>query len=259
MRHANLGPTPVRLAVRTTAAATLALATLLLAAAAHAQERQAAPLERDRLTGRVVDRASGRPLAGAVIEILDSRRWAIADTLGAFALGNPPDGRIELVVAILGYAESRLVLKADDPGAGILIELDAQPILLEGITVVSDRLRRRRNAVATSVRTFNRNNLLSGFASDAAEFVRSRAMLYSTACTGLASFSDCILIRGRPTVISVVIDEVPAIGGLDQLAMYRPEELYLLEIYAGGRHIRAYTTWFMERAAAGRTFISPVF
>jgi len=34
--------------------------------------------------------------------------------------------------------------------------------------------------------------------------------------------------------------------------MYLPHELYMVEVFQGGRHIRAYTHHFMERAAEQR-------
>lgn len=76
-----------------------------------------------------------------------------------------------------------------------------------------------------------------------------------------AASSLCVLSRGRRVQPSVNIDEVPAIGGLDQLALYNPQDLYLLEVYSQGRMIRAYTEDFMGRHAkrAGKLFPVPLF
>ena len=42
------------------------------------------------------------------------------------------------------------------------------------------------------------------------------------------------------------------VGGMEYLSVIPPHELYLVEVYASGRHIRAYTNHFMERAAKTR-------
>ena len=54
----------------------------------------------------------------------------------------------------------------------------------------------------------------------------------------------------------VWIDEAPVVGGMDYLRTVRPYELYMVEVYAGGRQIRAYTPRFMERAA--KTRLQPI-
>ncbi len=70
-------------------------------------------------------------------------------------------------------------------------------------------------------------------------------------CRGRWS-SNCLIVRGRAIEPSVWIDEAPVIGGLDYLNVMRPYELYMVEVYGGGRQIRAYTTQFMARAATTR-------
>ena len=54
----------------------------------------------------------------------------------------------------------------------------------------------------------------------------------------------------------IVIDEIPILGGMDYLAAIAPHELHMVEVYGHGRHIRAYTTRFMARAA--KTRLQPV-
>ena len=57
---------------------------------------------------------------------------------------------------------------------------------------------------------------------------------------------------------SVYIDEFPALGGLDELGMYSPQDLYLIEVYSFGRVIRAYTYEFMERMAERPMALLPI-
>ena len=69
---------------------------------------------------------------------------------------------------------------------------------------------------------------------------------------------SCVLRRGSATEPRVYIDEAPIIGGLQFLGMFRPYELYLVEVYSAGLEIRAYAHWYMGRLAGRPTALFPV-
>ena len=57
----------------------------------------------------------------------------------------------------------------------------------------------------------------------------------------------------EPLAVSIrELDEAPLLGGLSYLQAFAPWEFHMIEVYAGGRHIRAYTPRYMERAAKQR-------
>jgi hypothetical protein len=116
---------------------------------------------------------------------------------------------------------------------------------------VTDRFRARRNAVATPVRAFDAADLSSTAQETALDFVTLRAGTWVTPCAGRYGDS-CIYLRGRNVEPTVYVDEMPVLGGLEYLAAIPPYELYMIEVYGNGRHIRAYTPQFMERAAKQR-------
>lgn len=124
--------------------------------------------------------------------------------------------------------------------------------MLEGIQVVSNRFRRRRNAAATSVAVFERGALLSSSAQNAWQFIQDRTGITRATCWGALEMHSCAHVRGRVRRVAVYIDDMPAPGGLDHLAAYPPHDLYMVEVYGGGRHIRAYTNWYMSLAAKQR-------
>ncbi|HET9982143.1 MAG TPA: carboxypeptidase-like regulatory domain-containing protein [Longimicrobiales bacterium] len=249
-----------------------AVAFLVLLAGAAVPGRVAAQKPPKRvLIGRVTDQATGQPLLGASVSLGVSRRTAVTDTAGRFILHDVPDGPQVLVADQLGYAAAFVPVEVGEATGMVLISLEPDPIVLQGVTVLADRFRRRRNAVATSVRVFDRDKLLSSGAYDAKEFVLWRAGLFRTSCNtgafGRAAGSgflasgfapappaftndfDCIYVRGRPVSPSVYIDERPAFGGLDELSGYPASQLYLVEVYGGGAQIRVYSTWFVEHSA----------
>ncbi|MBA3496715.1 MAG: TonB-dependent receptor [Gemmatimonadales bacterium] len=107
----------------------LALATLLVASPAMAQGPA-------RLSGRVLDRISQGPVAGA--EIVAGERHAVSGTDGAFLLGNLPPGRVELRVRRIGYAPAREAIDVV-PGSerSLIVTLDPMPVPLESLTVAA--------------------------------------------------------------------------------------------------------------------------
>lgn len=56
------------------------------------------------LTGRVTDKASGEPLAGATVYISDLKTGAVTDTAGIYRIENLPKAKFIIQVRSLGYA-----------------------------------------------------------------------------------------------------------------------------------------------------------
>lgn len=224
------------------------VALALMARSGHAQET--APPVFD-LRGVVVDDA-GQPLVGAFVA-LDGSEWgSLTDDSGRFRLPDILAGRIQLTVEQLGYETLSWSGQVGADSGEVVLSLEAKPLLLEGLTVVTDRFRARRNATATTVLTYDQRQLATAPQTTITEFVASRAGLTSVGCPIGTHASLCLWSRGRLVVPSVWVDEVPVIGGMDYLESFRPHDLYMVEVYARGRHIRAYTHHFMERAAKQR-------
>lgn len=229
------------------------LLALLLAPLSSGDAQEA---DRRAITGQVVDAESGTALFGALVAIEGSDRAVLSDAEGRFSLPDVLAGAHQVMVAQLGYDTLRV--NAAPGGAPLTLALTPNPVLLEGIQVVTDRFRRRRNAVASSVRAFDREQLLASAALDARDFVSRTTGLVPTSCLSSMSLTPCAWVRGRPEPVRVYIDDNPTVGGLDHLAMYQPHELYLVEVFSGGRHVRAYTNWYMSQAARGKIFPPPL-
>ncbi len=214
------------------------------------------------ISGRVVNAETGHPLLGAAISFGKKGREVLTDSAGRFAV-RVAAGTYPLRISQLGYRDQWRAIDIDAAArpASLEVRLEPDPVLLEGITAIADRFRARRNAVSVAVRAFDRQRLLATGAQNMAQFLEEDAFLHRAACRG-GSFSDvfldCAWVRGRATPIQVYIDDMPKLGGLNELAMYHPSEMYLIEVYAGGRQVRAYTTWWVAFSARHHIRPQPV-
>lgn len=216
--------------------------------------------------GVVFDALSGARLEGARVQITDVRGGTLTDSTGAFAFERVPVGGQTLTIDHYGFEGvevSMRVLAAGMPP--IEVELNPRAVMLDGLSVVTSRLaemesrlRTRRRATATSVGAYDLERLMRSPARDMVEFLQLESLVTLSSCGGRLMFDLCVYRRGRWTQPDVFIDEAPAVGGLDQLATYRPSELYLVEVYSRGLQIRAYTHNFMERMARRPVALIPI-
>lgn len=241
------------LAGRTRFAIALLLPLLALTAPAAAQETTGSRVD---IAGRTLDRATGQPVANAFVGVVGTRRSTHTDANGQFVLRGLDAGRHSVAVELLGYAADTLTAVFEAGASPLEVLLTPDPIVLEGLQVMNDRLLDRRRSVATSVRAFDAERLRSSGVWDLRDFVRLQ--VFTRPCPNPLMGDICIARRGRAVAPSVYINEARVAGGLEFLIGYPPEEIYLVEIYSGGTHIRVYTNWYAERLATGRARLLPV-
>lgn len=249
---------PIRLpALR--AVVTVALVGLVIAAVATTNLRaQQTGAETASIRGVVVDGATGQPLVGAYVGIAGRMTRVFTDDDGRFALDDLPAGPADLLVQQLGYEEFRET-RTLEAGltADLRIALVADPLILPRIEVYADRLKARRNALATSVRVFDARQLVASPAVNAMEFVQGRA-LTPVRCPGYLLATGCILRRGQVVAPRIFVDDVPYPPGLETLQLFDTFDVWFLEVLSSGAQVRLYTKAFAERLALGRERMFPV-
>jgi hypothetical protein len=219
------------------------LAILLTLAATSLTAQQA---DTTTVKGIVVDGLTGRPVPGALVSV-QAFDWAVVSREdGRFTLPRVPVGRTTLEFNQLGYADLVLTATVAPAMAALRVELQPQPVVLEGIKVMADRFERRRNATPVAVQAYDSRTLR--FAPyNVLDFLRYKALVPLTPCGPGAMDNNCIWWRGRIIQPRVVVDEFPMFAGLDMLESMPASMIYLVEVYQRGRQIRVYTNNFMER------------
>lgn len=234
-----------------TLGATALFVGLTLPAAAQ-EEEPACEDNQARIVGVIIDASTEMPLEGAYVSVETSDWGSLTTDNGRFLLCEIGDGTHRVTVERLGYVTLQSWVEADASGNPIALHMRPDPILLEGLEVVMDRFERRRRGASTIVRAFDQEDLASGNYWSAADFVDSRAGIMTTQC----GINRCVYYRGSVVTPRVYLDEFPLIGGWSHLESVPTSELYMIEVYARGTHIRAYTHNFMKRAA--RTRLAPI-
>ncbi len=231
---------------------TVGLVFVFTPAVLMAQDR----IDNPPLVGKVVDAETGAPLLGAWVGPVNQDWGTYSKDDGSFLLPRVYSGAAYYEVSMLGY-ESLLVELT--PGETFQIALSPDPIALEGIRVVADRFKRRRNAFPYSVRAIERDQLLANASTDMVDFVRGRAGVRVVPCPRALSYQfECVMRRGRAQAMTVCLDEMPYYGGVNGLRDMHPHEFALVEVFARGAHVRLYTPDFMARAGRRLMNVPPL-
>jgi TonB-linked SusC/RagA family outer membrane protein len=151
---------------RATAAAVLLLAALALPLAAQ---------QTGRVTGRVVNAATNRPLAGVQVFIPPTGIGGITDPDGRFVLLNVPAGPVTVTAQLVGYkqAEASVTVSAGGTAAANL-ELTESAIALEEIVVTGSGVATERKKLGNSIAAINVDKVKTAAVSDVSQLLAAR-------------------------------------------------------------------------------------
>lgn len=211
-----------------------------------------------QLTGRVVDASTRQPVHGAFVGLQFEDWGVLTDAQGRFQLEVAQMPSYMLAIENLGYEKGEITV-LDSVRGEVVVALDADPVQLGEIRIMVDRFNSRRKATAMSVRAFERDDLLASPSMNMLDYLRGRTGRPLRECPFRSAFGRvCVMRRGRHQPVQVYLDEMPVFGGLDELRTYRPHELFMVEVYDSGRHIRLYSTQFMDRLARNGLRLNPI-
>ncbi len=213
-------------------------------------------IPRDWIVGQVIDARTGTPVGGARVSAVGSDWASLTNATGRFALRDLDPGIWNVQVENLGYTARVVEIRVPTDGSALAIELEPDPIVLEGLEVVTRRFETRRRAVGVAVNAFDSDDLAVSADRSVAEMLQMRFGLMPARCTD--GGNGCVWLRGRSVRPEVHIDEAPMLEGWEVLDLFRPYEFHMIEVFQRGRHIRAYTHAFMERASRVRYLPIPI-
>lgn len=105
-----------------------------------------------RVSGRITEAASGKPVPGAVVRLDEHYLWAVTDSDGRYRIKDADKGKYTLIVSCLGYVEERRPLALEGDRTDLDISLETESLALEGVVVTAEN---DRDALSTT-RTIGR-------------------------------------------------------------------------------------------------------
>lgn len=112
-----------------------------------------------RISGSIIEKETGMPLAGASIKVKESAEGNISDSEGRFSI-NAAEGQ-ELIISYLGYQSKRLHIEADNRILNISLELNWGQ-LSEVVVTGALGIERQARELGTSAQSISNDNLNQG-------------------------------------------------------------------------------------------------
>ena len=98
----------------------------------------------NKLTGKVEDADSNRPLAGATVQVQGSIKFAVTDAFGVFTINGLTESTVTLLVKYLGYEDK--VTEVSVQGTDILIQLSESVTITDEVVINATRCLQSRLA-----------------------------------------------------------------------------------------------------------------
>lgn len=91
--------------------------------------------ESNDFKGKVIDKATGEPLAGVSLFIPELNKGTMTDVNGNFSLSDLPDRKITIQFTYLGYSPEIRQIHPSDLSAGVIIEMSESALLFDEVVV----------------------------------------------------------------------------------------------------------------------------
>lgn len=229
----------------------------LLAVSSSAAEAQGPWI----LDGRVIDAETMAPIRGAFVASVNSERGTVTDSLGMFALRIDAGPGQAIWISQLGFRDIQAPLDPTHAGQVLTIVLAPDPIQMEGLTVLTQRLANRRRGIYGLGDVLDRQQLLD--APDASGYDLVLRMLPFVEPCSMGGAALCVVGRrslGQKTRVSVCIDGSTVPAELLEVALsgVDPRSFYLVEVYPRVGAVRMYSPDYMKRLIESGRSLPPL-
>lgn len=203
------------------------------------------------LQGRVVDTQTMGPVVRAFVAQVGSQRGVVTDSMGRFAL--PMDSGLARAIRVVqfGYRELQTSVPTGGEGRVLNVLLVPDPIQLDGLTVLTERLADRRRGIFGVADILLQEQLMTASEGSGYDLVR-RMLPFVELCDRQNSEALCMggrLGAGGKRQVTVCIDGsvVPPELAQTILSGVDPRGLYMVEVYSRVGEVRMYSPGYMQR------------
>lgn len=220
---------------------------------------------RFNLRGRVLDAESGRSVPYVTITV--GAATTSATDAGTFRIRDLAAGPHTVSIEGYGFLPARTTVDLESDTI-VTFRLEPDPITQRIIAAQIERIETRSSSVGYARTFIGREEILESRAASPVDIISSRAAVRIRDCVDpgaqerqlnlpMSSISICVEVRGATYRPMVYIDD-RQVCGLEFLSVYANSLLQHIEVFSGGRVVRAYTARFIENLAAQRESLRPL-
>jgi hypothetical protein len=192
---------------------------------------------------------------------VEANAGVLSDSLGGFLLAIEAAPTHTVRVTQLGYSELHIELAAEAVSTPVTLRLSPDPLEIEGLTVLAERLEERRRGPFGVAQVLDRTQLLEAPGGSGYDLVL-RTMPFVERC-GPATEALCLAGRtmmGGRRQVQVCVDDNKVRPELMETALagVDPRSLYMVEVYSRAGEVRMYTPGYIKRLIAVGGSLSPL-
>lgn len=211
------------------------------------------------LRGHLLDGATRQPVFGAWIALAGVGRGVLSDSTGYFAIPVPASDLYMLEIRQLGYRDLSLTFTAETAAEPLLLQLDPDPVKIQGLEVLVDRFEDRRRGPFGAVDVLTQDDLLRTADGAASDLVR-RLVPFARPCDPVNGQDEkmCVNSGGQFEPLSICVDNRQVVESMVELEHLDPRGLYMVEVFRRRGQVRLYTRGFVERVLASGEELPPL-
>lgn len=237
--------------LRGAAAALLVASGLVAPARAHAQGTGSVLIR-----GLVLDAETRVPVHGAFIGVQGAGVGVLTGADGTFILPVGTADAYALLVRQLGYRDLAMTVTAESAEKPFFLQLDPDPVEIEGLQVLVQRFQERRRGPFGAVDILDQKILLDVPDGTAVDFLR-RVVPFARNCDEQTE-DLCVNQQGRIEPLVVCVDGHRVAEAMAELEHVDPRGLYMVEVYRRGGQVHMYSRGYVERLVAVGAELPPL-
>jgi TonB-linked SusC/RagA family outer membrane protein len=186
----------------------------------------AAAQQRGTIQGTIADATTGRPLAGAQVQVVGSALGSLTNAEGRFQIVNVPTGQQTIRAQLIGYGATQQAVSVT-AGAVATVNFTLEPaaVSLEGVVVTALGLEQQQRAVGTSVQAVSGADIAEAREANIVNALSGKVSGVAITNAGPQGGSSRIVIRGASSIAGnnqplFIVDGVPVDNSSPDLSGY---------------------------------------
>ena len=208
------------------------------------------------LRGQLLDADTKAPVPGAFIGLDAESRGALSDPMGAFMLPVGTADAYVLKVRQLGYRDLVFTVTAESARKPFFLQLDPDPVEIEGLRVLVQRFEDRRRGPFGAVDVLDQRALVEAPGGSGVDLIK-REVPFARPCDSQTE-QLCLNQMGRLEPLTICVDGHRVSEMMAELEHVDPRGLYMVEVFRRTGQVHMYSRGYVERLLAAGTDLPPL-